>query len=103
LNVLDRHAGLDPDPARDRNEYVKRMAFDESGGRPRQTVRQLGSPGHALIAHYEELLDRHRAVRLPRGDLVHGDFNTCNVLIHQGRVSGAIDIEELGSGTRVID
>jgi len=103
VNVLERHAGLDPDPGRDRNEHVKRMAFDESADSPRQTARQLGPPGHALVAHYEELLDRHRAVQFPRGDLVHGDFNTCNVLIHQGRVSGVIDIEALGSGTRVID
>lgn len=42
-------------------------------------------------------------MQLPGGDLVHGDFNTCNVLLDQGRVSAVIDVEELGSGTRVID
>jgi hypothetical protein len=59
--------------------------------------------GAALIARYDELLVSFGVVDLPRGDLVHGDFNTCNVLLTDGAVSAVIDIEELGSGTRVID
>lgn len=103
INTLEHQAGLDPDPAGDRNAEVGSTAFDESEGRPRHTVRQLGSPGRALIAHYEQLLDVYGPVHLPGGDMVHGDFNTCNVFLHQGRVSGVIDVEALGSGTRVID
>jgi aminoglycoside phosphotransferase len=35
-------------------------------------------------------------VHLPGGDLVHGDFNSCNALLHDGQVSGIIDIEQRG-------
>jgi aminoglycoside phosphotransferase len=64
---------------------------------------QLGTPGRSLIARYDRLLDEHPSAHLPTGDMVHGDFNTCNVLLHRGTVSGVIDVEALGSGSRVID
>jgi aminoglycoside phosphotransferase (APT) family kinase protein len=103
IDVLERQAGLDPDPARDRSAQIGAAVVDECVGGLRHTVRQLGPSGIAIIARYDELLDLHGVVDLPRGDMVHGDFNTCNILLHRGAVSAVIDIEELGSGTRVID
>jgi aminoglycoside/choline kinase family phosphotransferase len=35
--------------------------------------------------------------------MVHGDFNSCNILLHAGDVAGVIDVQDLGSGTRVMD
>jgi aminoglycoside phosphotransferase (APT) family kinase protein len=35
--------------------------------------------------------------------MVHGDFRPANVLFDAGRISGVIDIEALGSGTRAFD
>ena len=103
LEVLELHAGLDPDPARDRSAQVAAAARDESEGGYRHAVRELGPVGGELIVAYDGLLDSYGDVDLPSGDLVHGDFNTCNILLDDGQVSGVIDIEELGSGTRVID
>jgi len=103
LDVLEQHAGLDPDPARDRSREVAAAAVDESPGGFRHGVRQLGAVGRDLIDAYDDVMDAYGDVELPGGDLVHGDFNTCNILLDQGRVSAVIDIEELGSGTRVID
>ena len=101
LDVLEQQAGLDPDPAADRNQQVRSAALDDSA--LRWSLRQLGTPGRSLIARYDRLLDGHPPVQLPAGDVVHGDFNTCNILIHRSRVSGVIDVEALGSGSRVID
>jgi aminoglycoside phosphotransferase (APT) family kinase protein len=103
LAVLEQQAGLDPDPAADRNQQVRAAVLDDSAGGLRWSVRQLGAPGRSLIARYDRLLGAHPPVLLPAGDMVHGDFNTCNILIHQGRVSGVIDVEALSSGSRVID
>ena len=103
IEVLERQAGLDPDPSRDRSAQVSRVAVDESVGGLRHTVRQWAPGGDALVARYDELLDSYGVVDLPGGDLVHGDFNTCNVLLHHDAVTAVIDIEELGSGTRAID
>jgi hypothetical protein len=56
-----------------------------------------------LLAHFDRVLACYGPVELPGGDLVHGDYNSCNVLMHDGAISGVIDVEALGSGTRAID
>jgi Ser/Thr protein kinase RdoA (MazF antagonist) len=69
----------------------------------KELVRRQVPVASGLVDRYEQVLDQFGAVELPGGDLVHGDFNSCNVLVHHGKVSGAIDIAGLGSGTRTID
>jgi Ser/Thr protein kinase RdoA (MazF antagonist) len=96
--LIELHAGLDPLPERDWSAYV----LTELDARKEQLRRSAPGTG-GLVDHYEQLLAQVTPVELPGGDLVHGDFNSCNVLVHQGQVSGAIDIEALGSGTRAID
>lgn len=66
-------------------------------------LQSLGTAEADLVDHYRRLIARIGEVELPTGDLVHGDFNTCNVLMHAGRLSGVIDVDALGSGTRAID
>jgi hypothetical protein len=103
IEVVERQAGLDPDPIADWSRYVSSQVRDDDGDGPRRFLRGLGRPGEDLLAHFDHVLDRFGSVRLPTGDMVHGDFNSCNVLTHGGRVSGVIDIEAFGSGTRAID
>lgn len=45
----------------------------------------------------------HPLPMLPTTDMVHGDFRPSNVIVHKGRVSGVIDYEYAGKGSRVID
>lgn len=101
IDVLETHAGLDPDPQRCWSQYVTRMT-NEREDLCRQ-LAQTGPPGRRLVDACEQLLATHGPVTLPTGDLVHGDFRPSNILFDAGRVSGVIDIEALGSGTRVFD
>jgi hypothetical protein len=80
LAVLERQAGLAP--ARD----VRR---DQPAAGPPE-----------LVARFERL---PKPLSLPVGDLVHGDFNSCNIMLDGGTVSGVIDVDGLGRGTRVYD
>ncbi|MFG3365928.1 phosphotransferase family protein [Streptomyces sp. NPDC090032] len=99
-DVLEMHAGLDPDPQRCWSEFVTtRMTGDDLW---RQTAG-TGPTGRDLVNACERLLAAHGPVTLPTGDLVHGDFRPGNLLFHADRVGGVIDIEALGSGTRVFD
>lgn len=102
--VIEKQAGLAPDLDRDWSTYITANALDDDDQTgPRQFVRDLGPAGQALIEHYDAMLTRYGRIDLPRSDLVHGDFSTGNVLIHQGRISGMVDIDALGNGTRIID
>lgn len=99
VDVLERHAGRDPYPDRDWSAYV-RDELDVALA----VLRREGGPAEAELAdHYQGLVAGIGRPDLPRDDLVHGDFNTCNVLMHAGQLRGVIDVGQLGSGTRAID
>ena len=103
VDVLERQAGLDPDPDYDWSAYVTSSAREEPADSPRAFARGLGQPGVDLLTYFDRVVAQHGRVRLPGGDLVHGEFQSCNVLMHRGQVSGVIDIQSFGSGTRAID
>jgi Phosphotransferase enzyme family len=97
LDVLERQAGVDPGRDVGWSERIARPERPDVTGRP-----DIAGPD---IAGLVDRFDRLTAVPvvLPRTDLVHGDFNTCNVLLAGGRVSGVIDVTDMGCGTRVYD
>ncbi|MGW0708283.1 phosphotransferase family protein [Streptomyces sp. NPDC002643] len=102
IDLLETHAGLDPDPQRCWSRYVT----DRMTGRCEDLWRQAAGTdptGRELVGVCERLLAAHGPVTLPTGDLVHGDFRPGNILFHAGRVTGVVDIEALGSGTRAFD
>lgn len=41
--------------------------------------------------------------RLPTQDIVHGDLNITNVLVNQGEISGVVDWDDMGLGSRAVD
>ena len=103
VEIIEGQVGLDPDPVQDWSRGARACAFaeDDSGRRP--MLRRIGRTGVDLIEHFDALLAPYKELGLPSGDLVHGDFNTCNVLAQDGRVTGIIDVEACGSGTRAVD
>ena len=40
---------------------------------------------------------------LPVGDIVHGDLNLSNVLVHDGRITGVVDWDDIGVGSCATD
>jgi len=102
IDVLETHAGLDPDPQRCWSRYVT----TSMAGQREELCHQLartGRTGRRLVGACEQLLAAQGPVTLPTDDLVHGDFRPGNILLDADRLSGVIDIEALGSGTRVFD
>ncbi|MFE1935954.1 phosphotransferase [Streptomyces sp. NPDC059474] len=102
IGVLEMHAGLDPDPQRCWSQFVTARMADRAA-ELRQQAAKTGPTGLALANACGRLLAAYGSGTLPTGDLVHGDFRPANILFHDAHVSGVIDIEALGSGTRVFD
>lgn len=66
-------------------------------------VSATGGAGAELVEQASRLLSRYEFPLFPQADLVHGDFRLGNIVFDDDAVSGVIDIEALGSGTRVFD
>lgn len=101
--VIEAQVGLDPDRRQDWSRGVRAMAFEEGAGHPRTGLRRMGRAGVELIEHFDTVLASYKGIELPGGDLVHGDFNTGNVLANDGDISGIVDVDACGSGTRAVD
>ena len=100
--LVERQRDLDPDPDRSWSTYlVDQLAH--SWVSTTATVRDIGPAGSALVEACSALLAPFDSPAFPSADLVHGDLRLGNVLFLRDRVSAVIDIEALGSGTRVFD
>ncbi len=56
-----------------------------------------------LLGRYGELCAPYRGEDLPQHDFVHGDLNMGNLLVADGRITGIVDIEAAGGGSRAYD
>jgi aminoglycoside phosphotransferase (APT) family kinase protein len=102
VDVLELQRDLDPDRERSWSEYVTSKLSDEWTSVISE-VSATGAAGAELTGHASRLLSRYELPVFPQADLVHGDFRLGNLLFDEDAVSGVIDIEALGSGTRVFD
>jgi aminoglycoside phosphotransferase (APT) family kinase protein len=98
--VIEMQAGLDPDPERSWSHYLN-IWYRERWTSTVAAVRDVG--GEDLVEACTRMLSTHDDPDLPEGDLVHGDFRLSNVLFVDDRVAGVVDIEAVGSGSRVFD
>lgn len=102
LALIQTHTGLDPDPSREWSQYTQATVFDNHDGF-RESVRGSGPEGAAVVEAFMRLVEPHKGITWPTTDLVHGDLSSHNVIVHNGSIAAVIDVEAIGSGTRVID
>jgi aminoglycoside phosphotransferase (APT) family kinase protein len=98
VDLLEFTAGFDVWPERDLSADVT-----EHFASCAEALHRTAPATRRIVEVYERLVEGLGRVELPRGDFVHGDFHRYNVLLDQDRVTGVIDIEACGGGTRVID
>lgn len=103
LDVLERQRDLDPLLDHDCREYIRTTVTDVPAGGLRDRTAAAAPGGRALVERFDAMLAGRGHVELPHRDVVHGDFNSCNILLDRGRVSGVIDVAGMGRGTRVFD
>jgi aminoglycoside phosphotransferase (APT) family kinase protein len=98
LVELQRDLRVDPG-GWDTTEWIERVLFDRWEGwweaaeaAAPETCRRL----HAFV-------EPARGHRLPGGDLAHGDLNLSNVLAEGGTITGVVDWDAIGCGSRASD
>lgn len=99
LDVVDRQAKLNPDPERSWSDYARGVVFGDG----RSRLMASGEAGAAVVDAFDRLCRPLHDLPLPADDMVHGDLDLDNVMISDGRASGVVDIEAVGSGSRVFD
>ena len=86
----------------DWSRHVHCVVFeDESHWAPAMRAHPAGTA--ALLEALQALTRSLAGVALPSDDVVHSDFGPGNVLAHAGRVTGIVDLEAAGCGSRAID
>lgn len=103
IRVLELQRDLDPDPGRCWSDF---LAEEVTSGLPalQAGAAAAGEAGRGLVTACDRLLEPVEGeIRWPRADMVHGDFRMANILFRRGSVVGVVDIEAIGSGTRVFD
>lgn len=98
IDLVELNAGFDIWPERDLSSPVM-THFAACATDLHRTSPEISD----VVDRYERLVAQLGRIELPGGDFVHGDLHWGNVLLHQGLVSGIIDIETCGCGTRAID
>jgi aminoglycoside phosphotransferase (APT) family kinase protein len=99
LELTERQAKMDPHPALNVSEHARAVVFGEARAR----LHASGVPGRLVVEAFDRLCAPVRNVVLPADDMVHGDLGWENIMAKDGAVTGVIDIEAVGSGSRVYD
>lgn len=100
--VVASQAGIAPSTNQNWSMYARRVVFENESGL-HDAVAGFSEATRRVVSEIDQICAQHRHHRLPDDDLVHGDLSWQNILIDSGRISGIVDAEALGRGTRTID
>ena len=100
LALVELQRGLDVDPGGwNSAEWIERVLFDRWEGW--WEAAEVAAPETSRRLH--AFVEPARGYRLPAGDLVHGDLNLSNVLAEGGTITGVVDWDAIGYGSRAAD
>lgn len=103
LQLNDIAAGKAVGSGRNWSASIFHALYDDSKGW-KQRIASSGAEGRSFVSDVQRLIEPNRNVTASAGDVVHGDFQHYNALVHNdGRLSGYIDWDGAGRGDRGID
>jgi aminoglycoside phosphotransferase (APT) family kinase protein len=103
LQLVERQAGA-PIPAGDRDftGYIANVLFDDWDEVWADAARAGGTAG-LLCARIQRWLQPVWGLRLPPADFAHNDLNLSNILTDGEQITGVVDWDEFGLGSRALD
>jgi hypothetical protein len=101
LVELQADAGI-PAGDRDFTGYVANVLFDDWDDEWADAPRGAAAAG-PLCARLRRWLEPAWGLRLPPADYAHDDLNLSNILTDGTRITGVVDWDEFGLGSRALD
>ena len=103
LRLVERQAGAAiPAGDRDFTGYIANVVFDDWDEVWTDAVRAGGAAG-PLCARIRRWLQPVWGLPLPPSDYAHNDLNLSNILTDGDQVTGVVDWDEFGLGSRAFD
>lgn len=101
IDLIDQQRGITLRTKVNWTSIMRAAAIDHEGSH-QQRLQGHGVLLDVLIAA-RELAAPHAHCEPPDTEMVHGDLSMSNVLVRDGVVTGAVDIEAIGRGCAVFD
>jgi Ser/Thr protein kinase RdoA (MazF antagonist) len=103
LRLVELQAGAGiPAGDRDFTSYVANVLFDDWDQVWADAPRACAAAGR-LCARLRRWLEPAWGLRLPPADYAHNDLNLSNILADGARITGVVDWDEFGLGSRALD
>ena len=103
LRLVERQAGAAiPAGDRDFTSYIANVLFDDWDEVWTDAVRAGGAAG-PLCGRIRRWLQPVWGLRLPPSDYAHNDLNLSNILTDGDQITGVVDWDEFGLGSRALD
>jgi hypothetical protein len=102
MNELQAQRGRPPSSGFNWADHVTREVLSDASGMD-TALRMHSCSTERVASSIRQKLLSDPAVRMCRGDLVHGDFLATQILVSDGRISGVLDWDVAAYGDRCID
>lgn len=103
LQLVERQAGAAiPAEDRDFTSYIANVLFDDWDQVWADAAR-AGAAAGRLCARIRRWLQPVWGLRLPPADYAHNDLNLSNILTDGEKITGVVDWDEFGLGSRALD
>jgi Ser/Thr protein kinase RdoA (MazF antagonist) len=103
LQLIERQAGASiPADGRDFTSYIANVLFDDWDEVWADAAR-AGGAADQLCARIRRWLQPLWGLRLPPADYAHNDLNLSNILTDGEKITGVVDWDEFGLGSRALD
>lgn len=102
LRVVHLQAGIAPVMENNWTAYDRGVVYEDTSGAFTK-IAAFSETGKELIGILKQNLEPFRDVLIPDNDIVHGDFHNGNILMEGDKITGLIDAESIGRGSRFHD
>lgn len=101
VKLVEMQRKLSPPTSLSWSAFMRDLAFGEHPSHER--IRGVGGLLASVLAESLALAAPYETAELSGVELVHCDLSVSNILLHEGRLSGVIDIDAAGCGCAVYD